>query len=349
MKRLNRKKVDRSTPVYTGSLVEEPVGIQTFRFNQDSLVEKKNVSTVAKLNFKSQDEICWLNVHGLNKPEVIERICKNAGVHQLVIQDILDVNQRPKFQEFEGYWFMSIKSVLPSDVSVVDIEQVSFVLSKNYVFSFQEKKADYFSHIRQRLRDNVGLVRQRGTDYLFYLMLEAILDNYFKTLSDIEEAVDAFDFINSQEKFTPELLEDIEKLKLKVSNIKKTILPIKDFMNSFKRLEFDLIEKRSGKYFWELRDLCLSLIDQCDQLTMNLESNVNLFFSVQGHRMNQVMKVLTMVATLFIPLTFLVGVYGMNFTHIPGLTWRWSYLSIWIVMLVIVGAMLAYFRRKHWF
>jgi len=209
--------------------------------------------------------------------------------------------------------------------------------------------ADYFDHIRERLRKNIGIVRRRGTDYLIYLMLESILDNYFKTLDRIEESIIKIKLTDKTRELNTDILNNIEFYKRELNQIKKNIVPIKDFVHTMEREDFSMIEERHEKYFYELKDLCLTLIDQCDQMELRLESNVNLFFSIQGDRMNQVMKTLTVVATIFIPLSFFAGVYGMNFKKIPELNLEWGYYGFWGMIILVTAGMIYYFRKKRWF
>ncbi|MBC8321549.1 MAG: magnesium/cobalt transporter CorA [Bacteroidetes bacterium] len=346
---LNRKTKTPLIPVFTGIKFSEEISIQLFSYNKDKFVEKKKISEKEFKGFSDLTYQHWLNIHGIHDVEIINNICKKVGIHSLAIQDILDVNQRPKFQEFENYWFFSIKSILPSDNMKIESEQLSFIMGKNYLVSFQERKADYFDHIRYRIREKAGVLREKGTDYLLFLLLESILDNYFNTISDIEKQVEDLEVIDINSDPSPTTLKTIELCKRQLQLIKKTIAPIKEFLTKVEREEFNLINEKHIKYFFELKDLCLTILDNCDKIEMRLESSINLFFSVQGHRMNQIMKTLTVVASIFIPLTFIAGIYGMNFNNMPELTWKWGYFGIWIIIISVFGGMLMYFKRKKWF
>ncbi|MGD9928430.1 MAG: magnesium/cobalt transporter CorA [Mangrovibacterium sp.] len=345
---LNRKKPDPNNFVFTGSKSVDHFDIQLFRYNKEQCTENQGILPSQVEQFADNDFHYWLNVYGLDDPDPVVTVCRKQQIHNLVIQDILDVNQRPKFQVFENFCFLTIKSTVPSNSDLM-IEQISFVFGKNYLLSFQEKKADYFEHLRYRLRENKGIIRERGSDYLLYTLLEAILDNYFKTLQQIDGEVEQLNFVNVNADPSPTSLEIIEHHKKSVLFIKKAILPIKEFTLIIDREENAYIEKRHLKYFLEIQDLCLTLLDNCDIILSTLESKTNLFFSVQGHRMNQVMKTLTIVATVFIPLTFIAGVYGMNFVHMPELQWKYGYAAIWLIMLLILAGMILYLRRKKWF
>ena len=346
---LNRKNKNPSNYIFTGVQYEKNVEIQLFEYNKDLLNEVKNLSDTEFTDFSNLTKQYWLNIHGIHHVEIIGNLCKKIGIHPLAIQDILDVNQRPKFQEYDDYWFFSIKSILPSKTNEIKSEQLSFILGKNFLVSFQERKADHFEHIRHRLREKVGIIHERSADYLLYLLLESILDNYFKTIDKIEDQIDEFNILELNADPSPTILKEIEVYKNQIYSLKKTISPIKEFILTIEREEFNLINQQHIKYYLELKDLCLTLLDNCSKLEVRLESNINFFFSVQGHRMNQVMKTLTVISSIFIPLTFIAGIYGMNFNYIPELSYKWGYFAVWFVILIICSMMLYYFKKKNWF
>lgn len=346
---LNRKKVNPSTPTFTGVKRVKELSFQLFIYDKTKCIENSDFIISKFTKFSPNKAFNWLNVHGIHDVEKIKTLCSKLNIHDLAIQDLMDVNQRTKFQEFDDYCFFTLKSIIPSVDSTLEEDQLSFILGKNYLVSFQEHKADYFDHIRERLRNDIGIVRKHGSDYLLYLLLESILDNYFKTIDELEDKVSESCTIDISKDPSPKLINSIELFKRQLHKIKKTILPIKDIVTKIEREELNLINKRHMKYFYELKDLCLSLIDEIEQIEVKLESSTNLFFSVQGHRMNQVMKTLTVVATIFIPLTFIAGVYGMNFSNMPELKWKWGYFSIWVIMIAMFVGMLIYFKRKKWY
>jgi len=346
---LNRKKINPTIPTYTGHQHREALSAQLFVYNAKSFQENNHYEIADFNHFEDNDKSNWLNIYGIHEFEKIRLICHKLKIHDLAIQDLLDVNQRPKFQEYDDYWFFTLKSIIPSDEALIEQEQLSFILGKNYLVSFQERKADHFHHIRERLRKNVGIVRERGSDFLLYLLLESILDNYFKSINNIENKINESVNVDINQDPSPQIISSAELFKRQIYLIKKMVFPIKEFVTRIEREKFSFVDERHIKYYYELKDLCLSLMDECEQLEVKLESSINLFFSVQGHRMNQVMKTLTVVATIFIPLTFIAGIYGMNFTHMPELAWRWGYLSIWLIMIGIFSVMLIYFKKKKWY
>lgn len=345
---LHRKKTDPGVFIFTGFQSSEKIGIQLFQYNKEICKEKQNLVPSEIETFDNSKYLNWLNIHGLNEPDSVVDICKKFDIHNLVIQDILDINQRPKFQEFSNFSFLTIKSVVPSEGEIIT-EQISFILSTNFLISFQERKADFFEHLRYRLRNDTGILRQSGSDYLLYTMLESILDNYFKTLNKIESEIDSFNFTDTKKEPSPDTLKLIENHKKLVHFIKKSIFPIKEFTLQLEREEKQFIEKAHIKYFLEIKDLCLTLLDSCDMIQASLESNTNLFFSVQGHRMNQLISTLTIVSTIFIPLTFIAGIYGMNFANMPELKWKYGYAAAWLLMGSTFTAMVFYLRKKGGF
>lgn len=345
---LNRKKVDPENFIFTGSDDTDKTILQLFEYNETTIAEQPELDPDLVENYNQKAPNNWLNIYGLSNTELIARICKQQGIDNLIIQDILDVNQRPKFQAFENYYFLTIKTTVPNQ-GQHSTEQISFVFNQNYLISFQEKKADYFEHLRHRLRENKGLLRKKGPDFLLYTLLEAILDNYFRTLDDISKEVAQYNLADISTDPSPAILEDIERHKVFVRFIRNAIQPIKEFTLRNDHAEHLFIQKENLKYFQEIKDLCLTLNDHCDGIISSLESSINLFFSVQGHRMNQVMKTLTVVATIFIPLTFVAGVYGMNFKYMPETEWHYGYPAVWGLMFMMFLGMLLYFRVKKWF
>jgi len=345
---LNRKKDDPGKYIFTGELRLDEIDTQLFKYNKEECAESKNILPENISTFEKNDEKYWLNVHGLSDTESIASLCEKQGIHGLVIQDILDVNQRPKFQEYDNFSFLTLKSIVPSEEELIT-EQISFVFGVNFLISFQERKEDFFEHLKVRLREDKGLLREQSVDYLLYAMLESILDNYFRTLHKLDEKIEGLNFADTKKDPSPDALQNIENHKKYVHFIKKSILPIKEFTQAVERGDCQFIEQKHLKYFLEIQDLCLTLIDSSDMVLASLESATNLFFSVQGHRMNQVMKTLTIVATIFMPLTFIAGIYGMNFTYMPELEWKYGYLGIWGVIVLVFLGMVIYFKSKKWF
>ncbi len=346
---LNRKKINPAILTFTGTQHVDEISIQLFNYNKTDCIENAAYAPIQLKDLHQNGFNNWLNIYGIHDPKKIKEICEELQIHNLTIQDILDVNQRPKFQEYENYWFFTLKSMIPTETDSIEQEQLSFILGKDYLVSFQERKADYFNHIRERMRKSIGLVRERGSDFLLFLLLESILDNYCKTIEELEDQIEELIVMDIHEDPSPEIINSIERFKRQVLLIKRSVTPIREFVTRLEREKFNFVDALNVKYFFELKDLSLSLSDSCEQIEAQLESSTNLFFSIQGHRMNQVMKTLTIVATIFIPLTFIAGIYGMNFSHMPELSWRYGYMGVWLVMLMMLLLMVLYFKRKRWF
>ena len=348
IKLLNRKKTDPNKFFFTGDERDQISKVQLYQYTPDKAKELQDLS-LSEFDHRSlQEPISWLNIFGLSNTNDIVSFCQQHKIDNLVIQDILDVNQRPKFQAYEHYNFLTIKSTVPSE-KLLEVEQISFVFNSNYLISFQEKKADHFDHIRYRIKENKGIIRKEATDFLLYTLLEAILDNYFKTLERINNEVDQLNIKNLKTNPSPSALEDIEEQKVVVRFIKNAILPIKEFTMITERGHQSFIQARNKKFYYELKDLSQTLLDHCDTLQASLESSTNLLFSIQSHKMNQVMKTLTVVSTIFIPLTFIAGIYGMNFENMPELGWQYGYYGVWGIIFIIFIGMLIFFKRKNWF
>lgn len=347
-KRPKIKKLDPFEFEYTGETFLEETSMQLFQFNKDNYTENKEFKAADVVGFPESGSVYWLNIHGIHDVELIKNICFKLGIHRLVVQDILDTNQRPKLQEFDEYIFFSVKSILPTDTNELKVEQISFILGNNYVLSFQEKPADYFEHIRQRIREYKGLARERTADFLLYLLLESILDNYYTTLEDLEPKI--YDLITIDESDPePKLIADIENFKKQVLQLKRALGPFYDAISGIEKGISGKVQQKHLKYFYDLKDQSSQSLENAEALIQRLDSGINLFFSLQGHRMNQVMKTLTIVTSIFIPLSFIAGVYGMNFTNMPELTWQYGYFVVLGVMVALIVGMLAFFKKQKWF
>src|SRR5690625_439453 len=341
------KKINPRDFTYTGpSNKADNIKFDYYRYSKDECISLDS-KTLKDIRIPKEKEYTrWIDISGVNNVEEIAQFCQKNEIHRLSIQNILDINQRPKFQKFDDYLFLTLKS-LESEGSELQIEQISLIVKDNYLISFQEKNTFFFNHIKQRLWEGKGVMREKGTNYIRYTDIESVLDNYFKVINQIETKTDLITFPLNKEPSSKELglLEDDKR---KIYLIKKSILPLKEFTLKFEREELS-ISKDLHKYFFEIKDMCLTIIDECDIISGTIESNINLFFSVQGQRMNQIMKTLTVVATIFIPLTFIAGIYGMNFSNMPELTLKYGYAGVWGVFIAVFLALLIYFQKKGYF
>lgn len=291
----------------------------------------------------------WLNYHSLASKEEISCLMEEQGLHRLTIEDVFTEKHRPKLEEFDNYIFFTIQSALPSGLhewSLVQ-EQISFVLGKNYLISLQEKKSDHFPEVRKRLESDIGMIRQRGADFLLFKMLDAIVDNYFEVLDHITELIRTLE-IKVFKDTSEDTLKEVEVLKKQLTELRRIVVPLRDIAMQLEKSENSFIASDNLHYFNDLKDNCLSIIDEIDTNKNVLDSLTNLYYASQGQKMNEIMKLLTIVSTIFIPLTFIAGVYGMNFVHMPELKLKYGYYIIWGVMIIISVALWFYFKSKGW-
>lgn len=358
MKRLKYKKGRKVQPnhfEYTGQHKDHPVEMQLFVYNAESYTETKNLNLekVQVEELLRSDDVKWLNIHGLHDESLIRRVVEAIGVDGYIAGDILNVAKRTRMEELENALFFSIKSILPEkDEANVRVEQISFLLKNNILVSFQEKRGDFFTHIRERIKSNTGLVCKKKNDFLLYLMLDAVMENFYITIEKYEDVIEQLQ-IEAKVNESQDVLVRIEKCSEDLNYLKRSIIPLKDSLFNLKSMqddeEFNGIEKANYTFFSRLHQKSLELLDQIDYDINSLESASSFYFSAQSHRMNEIMKTLTIVSVVFIPLTFIVGVYGMNFENIPELKTPNGYFITLAVMFVLVLGMLYYFKRKKWF
>ena len=346
--REKRKSNDPFQIEFIGDQYLENPDLQLFIYNKSKFEEIRDIDLHHIPEFDQKDKVYWLNVNGIHETELIKKIGIRHGIHQLALEDILDTTERPKMQDYEDYLFFTVKSILPLDGAFLESEHISFILGENYLLSFQERKSDHFEHIRNRIRQRIGIVRERGVDFLLYLMLEAILDNYFSTIDNMETEIHDLTTMDESDP-DPEIVRQIDEYKKLLFHIRRSLHPLKEAVGGLGRGISDLIEPAHYKYFTDLHEQCVELLENIEALNMRLESGINLFYSLQGHKMNQIMKTLTVMATIFIPLTFVAGVYGMNFRHMPELSWEWGYFTVWAIMVMMVAGMMLWFKKKKWF
>ncbi len=360
MQRIKYKKTRKTDPnlyEYSGNYKSDPVSIQMFIYNDEGFEEYCDVGLEKfqeELNDPTQaDDVKWMNIHGLHDVELIKTIGEIIGVEKSIVSDILNVTRRSRMEEFEDVLFFSIKSILQKDGSEeLEVEQISFVMKDNLLVSFQEKKSDFFTHIRERIRTRTGPVRRKKEDYLLYLMLDAVMDNFYITLENYEDVIET---LIAQTKSNPEqaIYERIERNRGNLNFLKRSILPLRDALYNLKSIKedsaYDNIEQGNFTFYARLHQKTLELLDQIEYDITQIEGAANIFFSLQSQRMNQIMKTLTIFSVIFMPLTFIVGVYGMNFDNMPELRTRNGYYVVWAIMLITAIAMTIYFRKKKWF
>lgn len=337
------------TPVYIGDKGAEHVGISVIDYDEVHVQEKKLTAVEESFPFKESPTVTWLNIDGIHQPEIIESIGKHFGVHSLIIEDIVHTGQRPKMEDLEDRLFVVLEMLYYNEaMNEVESEQISIILGPRFVISFQERKGDVFNPLRERIKNGKGRIRKKGPDYLAYCLMDAIIDHYFIVLEKLGEKIEGL-----QEALianpTPETLQAIQGLKREMVFLRKSVWPLREVISVLERGESALISDSTGIYLRDVYDHTIQVIDTVETFRDLLSGMLDIYLSSISNRMNEVMKVLTIIATVFIPLTFIAGIYGMNFKYMPELEWRWGYFGVWLFMAGIVSGMVIYFKKKRWF
>jgi len=333
--------------VYTGDKTSK-LFIESFDYNTDYIEEKeiKNIEDVA--HYKLTDSVSWININGLNNTKEIEKIGDHYGLHPLILEDIVNTSQRPKIDEYESYLFIVVKMLYYDKDDLIVSEQVSFVLGSNYVLSFQEADGDVFDSVRDRIRAKKGRIRNLGPDYLLYALIDSVVDHYYEIIetmgNKIEELEDHLFSGNPKEEITAE----IQSLKREVLRVRKAIFPLRETINRIEKFEHKLIHKKTIHFFRDIYDHIVQVSENIDIYREMIWGLMDMYMTTISNKMNEVMKVLTIIATIFIPLTFIAGIYGMNFNNMPELQYKYSYFILWGIMLILFIGMLFYFKRKKW-
>jgi len=297
---------------------------------------------------KGKEGISWLNVEGVTQVEVLKRIGDCYGLHPLVMEDIVNTDQRPKKEDYTDYLFIVAKMLDASSDGKIAAEQVSMILGDGWLLTFQEGlSGDPFEPARERLRAAKGRIRGQGADYLAYALLDAIVDQYFVVLERLAERVE---LLEEEVVAAPtrDTIRTIHELKQEMILIRKSVWPLRELVGGLERRDSELIQEGTIIYLRDLYDHTVQIIDTVETSREMLSGMLDIYLSSEANRTNEVMKVLTVYATIFMPLTFIVGLYGMNFKYMPELEWHWGYFTVLVFMAVITGGMMLYFRRKKW-
>jgi magnesium transporter len=336
------------TVVYVGKQKTEKNRIRTIFYDETNFEEEENKKIEETYSVTKKQGITWINVDGLQKVDVIEKIGKHLNLHPLTLEDIANTEQRPKMEDFEHYIYIVLR-MLRYDNQGKEIlsEQVSLILGQNLVLSFQETEGDVFDSIRERLRSDKGRIRKLGADYLVYALIDAVVDNYFAVLEKMgDEIEDIEDEVIAKPE--PSTAQAVHNLKRQSISLRKYVWPLREVISSLERCESGLISKTTSVYLRDVYDHTIQVIDSIETFRDTLSGILDIYLSSVSNRMNEVMKVLTVIATIFIPLTFVAGIYGMNFEFMPELKSALGYPLILSAMATIAVAMLVYFKKKKW-
>lgn len=334
--------------IHTGTIGTDNVVLSVFDFNKDSLTENNNATIEQCLTYIDGPTVTWINIKGVNDPKMMETIGHHFGLHPLMLEDILNVGQRSKLDDYKNQLFIVMRLFFYNEKShCVEDEQVSLVLGPNYVLSFVEGHRDIFDPIRERVRLPTSRMRNSGSDYLCYVLIDCIVDHHFVVLEKVEGLVDHIDdeVFNRPNNKT---MHKIQKLKRQVVNLRKGVWPVRELLSQMRRMESPLITDTTKVFLHDVYDHTIQAIDTIESFREVVSGMLEVYLSNISNRMNEIMKVLTIVSTIFVPMTFISSIYGMNFVHMPELQAEYGYFYALGAMLCIFLFMLNYFRRKGW-
>jgi magnesium transporter len=333
------------------STSERPVTISVIQFDPEG-VDERVFDDVEQLAALPKRGVTWINVAGVHRPDVIGALGAEFGLHPLLLEDVVHTTQRPKVEEFDDHIYVvlhmiSVASLADEDGYAIDGEQVSFVLTPRALLTFQEQAGDVFDTVRDRVRRARGRIRKSGVDYLLYTLLDVVVDHYFLVLERIGERVEELDELLEQPRGGAGL-DEVHAVRRALLQLRRTVGPARDVAATLARGDSAFVKKSTLPFFRDVMDHATRVSDSVESLRELTTSLADLHMSRLSHRMNEVMKVLTVIATIFIPMTFIAGVYGMNFVQMPELGWRYGYPAVWAVMLGVGGGLVVYMRKRGW-
>lgn len=336
------------TLVHVGKRRVERVSITVMDYDEGSLHEHTLNTIEECAAYLERDGVTWINITGIHDTDLLQRCGDIFGIHPLVLEDIVNTTQRPKAEDHGDYLFVVLKMLYlrPGDDEVTS-EQVSLILGKRFVLTFQEIEGDVFDTIRNRIRTGGGRIRRKACDYLAYAIIDAIVDHYFVILEAVGDEIEAVhdEVVVRAEK---ETLARIHNLKHHMIGMRRILWPLRELVSTLEKMESRLLGPELNPYLRDVYSHTFQVIDSLDAMREMLSSAMEMYMTTLSNRMNEIMKTLTVIATIFIPLTFVAGVYGMNFDHMPELHWRYGYAAVWGFMLLSIGTMLLLFRRRRW-
>ena len=336
------------TLVYVGEQAVEKTRIRILDYDEARVEEKELKSVEEAFPYKGKPTVTWISIDGIHDKDVIEKIGSHFNVHPLLLEDIMNTNQQPKLEDFGDYLFIVLKAVSRGEKDGdVRTDQVSLIVNRDVVISFQERESPVFDAVRERIRAGKGRHRKCATDYLAYSLIDAVVDHYFVIMEKLGEDIETLeDRLVGDPR--PRTLEGIQKLRKEMLIFRKSVWPLRDVVLHLERSESALVYKTTEIFFRDVYEHTIQVMDTIETYRDMLSGMLDIYLSSVSNRLNEVMKVLTIIATIFMPLTFIAGVYGMNFQYFPELHWRYGYGYAWGLMILIVAAMLSYFRKKKW-
>ncbi len=335
------------TLIYTGPPREAAVTCHVMDYGPEHFEELPDV-TLDRLSIATrEDTVTWVNVNGIHDVDLVAKFGEKLDLHQLVMEDIVSPRQRPKAELFDDHVYIVVKMLHLDESGEISTEQVSIVAGVRYVVTFQEQPGDVLEPLRNRIRAGRGLIRKNGPDYLTYAIVDTVVDNYFHVVERIGEQIEVLEEEVSGDP-TRETLHRINDLKRQILMLRKNIWPLREVMAGIERDDSHFFKPRTRTFLRDVYDHVVQVIDFLETYRDLLSGLTDLYLSAISHRMNEIMKVLTIVGVIFIPLTFIAGIYGMNFEWIPELQWKWGYPAVWGLMISVAAGLLLFFRHKKW-
>lgn len=337
-------------------------GAVTYKGKKESLVTKIEIVDYSKLHynrlesdniedafgFEDPENITWINVNGLSNTKEIERLGKYYSLHPLIQEDIVTTNQRPKMDEYEDYLFIVFKMLHYTEEGNLVVEHVSMVVGNDYVTTFQEADGDVWDSLRDRLENSKGRIRNSGSDYLMFALLDAVVDHYFSVIETLSQKIEIIEDQLFEDRVEEDIVQEIQKLKKEILRIRRAIVPLREVINRLEKSDSKLIAEKTQNYIRDLYDHIIQVSENVDIYREMIWGLMDMYMTTISNKMNEVMKVLTIVSSIFIPLTFIAGIYGMNFEYIPELRIKYGYFYLWGLMFLMFFGLLWYFKRKKW-
>jgi magnesium transporter len=334
--------------VYTGDKERPEAKFTVTRYNTDTIDERQLDSFSASQLVADPGEVTWINVTGITREKDLDKLGQSFKIHPLVLEDILEVGQRPKIEDYDEYLYIVLNAIRPgAKGEELVAEEISLILGPHYLLSFYSGADDPYVAVRERLLQAKGRIRKLGADYLAYALIDLVVDNYFIELEKFGDQMEALeDEVVANP--SPRTLRDVHRFKNEMIMLRKSLWPLREVIARLERRESPLISEALGNYFRDVYDHTIIAIDTVETYRDILSGMLDIYLSSMSNRLNSIMKVLTIIATIFMPLTFITSLYGMNFKNMPELQWEYGYYMALGVMVVIALAMIEYFRRKGW-
>ncbi len=348
LRRAQKSGLPPGTLVHVGHKRVDKVAVTLIDYGEQAVHEERFDAIEPCMAYRDRSTVTWINVTGLHDTDLLQHCGDAFGIHSLVLEDIANTTQRPKAEDHGDYLFVVLKMLYrrPGETEITT-EQVSLILGKGYVLTFQEMDGDVFDTIRGRIRGGGGRIRRKQADYLAYALIDAIVDHYFVILEAVGDEIEALHdelMLRAEQ----EHLVRLHRLKHDLIGMRRILWPLRELVATLERTDSTLLSDALTPYLRDVYSHTFQVIDSLDTMRELLSSAMEMYMTTLSNRMNQVMKTLTVIATIFIPLTFVAGVYGMNFDNMPELHWKYGYAAVWGVMLLSIAGMVVFFKRRRW-